>query len=119
MFRTGRLGSCPGHFGFCGGQPRPGDEVVLLPGLGDPVVVRRRPGPEGRDYYRIVGVTSGIVGGGGIAGVLGGLLGGEGDDGVEGGGDDWDGGLFCERVCGVLDDKGVGGKYKSWEFYLL
>lgn len=104
MFRTNDLDGCPGHFGFCVGQARPGDEIVLLPGASDPVVVRRRPGPNGADCYRIVGITSGIVGqtmpeDGRIV------------DDV--------GGHFCQQLCAVLHDVDVIKSYGPRSFYLL
>ncbi|KAK5113595.1 hypothetical protein LTR85_010824 [Meristemomyces frigidus] len=58
LFRTSATERCPGHFGFCRNSPRAGDEIVLLPGLSDPVIVQRR----GPDCYKIVGVTNGMVG---------------------------------------------------------
>ena len=58
LFQTSATNSCRGHFGFCRNEPRAGDDVVLLPGLYDPVIVRQ----ETPECYRIVGVTSGMVG---------------------------------------------------------
>ena len=64
LFQTNATGRCGGHFGFCRNLPRAGDDVVLLPGLPDPVILRRRPGvrPGEVDSYRVVGVTTGMVG---------------------------------------------------------
>jgi len=102
MFRTSALDHCPGHFGFCGGQPRPGDEIVLLPGASDPVIVRRRPGSNGADYYRIVGVASGIVG-----------------HSVPEKGHDDDVENFCSRFCKILDSADATSRYKPRSFCLL
>jgi hypothetical protein len=101
MFQTSAFDRCLGHFGFCGGQPRPGDEIVLLPGACDPVIVRRRPGSNGADYYRIVGVASGIVG----------------RSVPEKGHDDV--GNFCSRFCEILDDADAASRHKPRSFYLL
>ena len=64
LFQTNASSRCGGHFGFCRNLPRAGDDVVLLPGLPDPVILRRRPAtkPGEVDSYRVVGVTSGMLG---------------------------------------------------------
>ena len=64
LFRTScsSSGRCPGHFGFCRNQPDAGDEIVLLPGLDDPVVVRRQPESKLPDSYQIISVSSGMLG---------------------------------------------------------
>ncbi|KAL9096769.1 MAG: hypothetical protein Q9165_001257 [Trypethelium subeluteriae] len=63
LFRTSATDRCPGHFGFCRNLPRPGDNIVLLPGLADPVIVRRHMDPDEKvPYYRVVGVTTGMMG---------------------------------------------------------
>jgi hypothetical protein len=103
MFRTSALNSCPGHFGFCGGQPRPGDELVLLPGVSDPVIIRRRPALSGADYYRIVGVTSGIFG----------------KSEPERKGHDNDAGNFCSGFCEILDDATAASRYEPRSFCLV
>ncbi|CAO2653375.1 Nn.00g027860.m01.CDS01 [Neocucurbitaria sp. VM-36] len=102
LFRTSALDGCPGHFGFSGGQPRPGDEIVLLPGASGPVVVRRRPGPIGADYYRIIGVTSGIA-----------------ENFMPAKGHEDDDGNFCSGSCEVLDDVGSASRHKPQSFCLL
>ena len=104
MFRTSALDHCPGHFGFCGGQPWPGDEIVLLPGASDPVIVRRRPSSNGELHYRIVGVASGIVGQ---------SMPKKGHD------NDDDVGNFCSRFCEILDDADAASRYKPQSFHLL
>ena len=58
LFQTSDSGQCKGHFGFCRNLPRTGDEIVLFPGLTDPVVVRKKD----HDRYQIIGVTTGMVG---------------------------------------------------------
>ncbi|KAK0643349.1 hypothetical protein B0T16DRAFT_459510 [Cercophora newfieldiana] len=121
MFRTGALGTCPGHFGFCGGQPRPGDEVVLLPGAPEPVIIRRRPrttdddednDEDGAHCYRIVGVTAGLVRTPSSSRCV------EEDDGHDQYGDTEG---ICSRFCEILDsDNAVAAhRYKPWSFYLL
>ena len=64
LFRTNATGSCGGHFGFCRNLPRAGDDVVMLPGLPDPVILRRRAAvrPGDVDTYSVVGVTTGMLG---------------------------------------------------------
>ena len=64
LFQTNATEGCGGHFGFCRNLPRVGDDVVLLPGLQDPVILRRKPGARSGnfEYYRVVGVTTGMVG---------------------------------------------------------
>lgn len=64
LFQTNATGSCGGHFGFCRNLPRAGDDVVMLPGLPDPVILRRRAGtgPGEVDTYSVVGVTTGMLG---------------------------------------------------------
>lgn len=64
LFRTNATGSCGGHFGFCRNLPRAGDDVMMLPGLPDPVVLRRRAGsrPGEVDTYSVIGVTTGMLG---------------------------------------------------------
>ena len=60
LFRTNSSERCGGHFGFCRNQPKPGDEIVLLPGLSDPVIIRRDR-RQGDNCFRIIGVTTGLV----------------------------------------------------------
>ena len=64
LFQTNATSGCGGHFGFCRNLPRAGDDVVSLPGLPDPVILRRRPAtkPGEVDSYRVVGVTTGMLG---------------------------------------------------------
>ena len=64
LFQTNATGSCGGHFGFCRNMPRAGDDVVMLSGLPDPVILRRRAGirPGEVDTYSVVGVTTGMLG---------------------------------------------------------
>ena len=104
MFRTNDLDGCPGHFAFCGGQARPGDQIVLLPGASDPVVVRKRPGPNGADCYRIVGIANGIVG----------QIGQQQEGFV-----DIDAGQYCGKFCEVLGNTDASERYKPRSFYLL
>ena len=61
---TATNGGCGGHFGFCRNLPRAGDDDVLLPGLSDPVVLRRKAAvkPGDVDTYRVIGVTTGMIG---------------------------------------------------------
>lgn len=57
LFKTNSLPGCRGHFGFCRNNPREGDDIVLLPGLADPAIIRKR-----GDVYKVIGVTTGLVG---------------------------------------------------------
>ena len=58
LFQTDAPAGCGGHFGFCRNSPREKDDVVLFPGITDPVIIRRR----GPDSYQVVGVTTGMTG---------------------------------------------------------
>lgn len=90
---------CQGHFGFCRNLPRPGDEVVLLPGLADPVVVPLKNNSQGAPCYQVIGVTSGMKGPA-IRNPAG--------DGVES--------SFCFGTCSAMEDSKT---HESRSFYLI